>query len=112
MAKKSKKEENEESSKTEYGNILKDPTYQEIGLRLVYTIFFFIVFSIVETIIQVAVVFQFIYLFFRQKPHASVRNFTNKTTAYALNILKYVTMDTNQRPFPFSDSPERLEDLD
>lgn len=82
---------------------------KNLGIRLLYTIFFLIIFSIMETVIQVSIVFQFVYMFFAHKPNDSVRNFTNRATSYVYQILRYVTMNTNERPFPFADLPKELE---
>ncbi len=80
-----------------------------IAIRLMYTIFFLIVFEILKTIIQVCVIFQYVYLLVSKTYNAPVRNFSNKVSVYAYRILRYVTLNENKRPFPFNDFPKEFE---
>ena len=82
---------------------------REIGIRLLYSLLFLIIFAIVETIVQITVLFQFIHLFFIRRENDAVRNATNKLSTYAYKVLRYLTMNEHQRPFPFTDWPEALE---
>jgi len=38
-----------------------------------------------------------------------VRAFSNKASTYAYKVLRYVTMNEEQCPFPFTDWPKALE---
>ena len=82
---------------------------KQIGIRLLYTILFLIILGIVLIIVKLAVVFQFIYLFGTRKPNESVRQFSNKISNYVYRIFRYITMNENQLPFPFTDFPSELE---
>ena len=85
---------------------------KQIGIRLLYTILFLIILVIVLAIVKVVVVFQFIYLFSTRKSNESVRRFSNKISTYGYRIFRYITLNENQRPFPFSDFPPELEPAD
>ena len=82
---------------------------KQIGIRLLYTILFLFILGIVLVIIKLVAVFQFIYLFSTRKPNESVRQFSNKISAYGYRIFRYITLNESMRPFPFSDFPPELE---
>ena len=82
---------------------------KKIVVRLLYTVFFFIVFEILKIIIQVSVLFQYVYLLISKTYNNPVRNFTNKVSIYAYRVLRYVTLNENERPYPFHDYPGELE---
>ncbi len=85
---------------------------KQIAIRFLFTILFLIVFEIVKTIIQVAVIFQYIYLFITKKHSEPVRNFSNKVTTYGYKVLRYVTLNENLKPFPFTEFPKEVDPPD
>ena len=82
---------------------------KKIVIRLLYTAFFLIVFEILKIIIQVSVLFQYVYLLISKKYSNPVRNFTNKVSVYAYRVLRYVTLNENDKPYPFHDFPKEME---
>jgi D-alanyl-lipoteichoic acid acyltransferase DltB (MBOAT superfamily) len=82
---------------------------KKIVVRLLYTVFFFIVFEILKIIIQVSVLFQYVYLLILKTYNNPVRNFTNKVSVYAYKVLRYVTLNENEKPYPFHDFPLEIE---
>ena len=82
---------------------------KQIGIRLLYAILFLVILGIVLFIAKVVVVFQFIYFFATRKSNESVRRFSNNISTYAYRIFRYITLNENQRPFPFTDFPSELE---
>lgn len=85
---------------------------KKIAVRLLYTILFFIVFEIVKIIIQVCVIFQYVYLLISKTYNDPVRNFSNKVSVYGYRVLRYVTLNENKKPFPFSNFPKEIESPD
>jgi predicted membrane protein len=85
---------------------------KQIAIRFLFTILFLIVFEIVKTIIQVAVLFQYIYLFITKKHSEPVRNFSNKVTTYGYKVLRYLTLNENLKPFPFTEFPKEVDPPD
>ena len=83
---------------------------KDILVRLLYAILFLLVFEIIKLIIQITVVFQYIYLFITLSNNDSVRNFSNKLSTYAYDVMRYLTLNKNQRPFPFNDFPPAMEE--
>lgn len=82
---------------------------KNIVIRFLYTIFFLIVFEILKMVIQVTVLFQYIYLFITKTYSTPLRSFSNKVSIYAYRVMRYVTLNENTLPFPFSDFPEEME---
>jgi len=82
---------------------------KKIAIRLLYTILFLIVFVILNIIIKVSVIFQYVYLFISKTYNNPIRNFTNKVSVYAYKVLRYVTLNENEKPYPFKDFPKEFE---
>ena len=83
---------------------------KDILLRMLYTLLYFVVFEIIKLIIQIVVVFQYIFLFITLDFNKPVRAFSNKLATYAYDVIRYLTLNKNLRPFPFNDFPETLEE--
>jgi hypothetical protein len=83
---------------------------KKIAVRLLYTVFFFIIFEILKIIIQVSVLFQYVYLLISKTYSEPVRNFTNKVSIYAYKVLRYVALNENEKPYPFNDFPQEIEE--
>ncbi len=82
---------------------------KKIAFRFLYTIFFVIVLEILKLIIQLCVLFQYVYLFITMGYSNPVRKFSNKVAVYAYRVMRYVALIENPRPFPFSDFPEEID---
>ena len=83
---------------------------KDILQRMLYTLLYFVVFEIIKLIIQIAVVFQYIFLFITLDFNKPVRLFSNKLATYTYDVIRYLTLNKNLRPFPFNDFPEPLEE--
>jgi D-alanyl-lipoteichoic acid acyltransferase DltB (MBOAT superfamily) len=81
----------------------------QIIVRLLYTLLFLIVFSIVHTLINLTTLVQYILLLITKKPNEPVRRFANQLAAYGFRVMRYLTLNDNVRPFPFSEFPRELE---
>lgn len=87
-------------------------TRGQIALRLLITLLFFAVFGILKAIICLTTLFQYVYLFITLQHSEPVRAFTNKVVTYAYRVWRYITLNENRRPFPFTDFPEAMEKSD
>ena len=83
---------------------------KDILIRLLYAILYLLVFEVIKLIIQIIVVFQYIYLFITRSHNDAVRNFSNKLSTYTYDVMRYLTLNKNQRPFPFTDFPPAMEE--
>jgi len=82
---------------------------KQIAIRGFYTILFMFVFEVVKGIIQFTVIFQFIYLFAAGTQSESLRSFCSKLSAYAYRVIRYITLNDNIQPFPFSEIPKEMD---
>jgi len=82
---------------------------KKIAIRLLYTILNFVVLEILKVIIQVTVIFQYVYLFITRTHNEPVRVFSNKIATYAYRVIRYLSLNENTIPFPFSEFPSEIE---
>ncbi len=85
---------------------------KQIAIRFLFSILFVIVFEILKTIIQLTVLFQYIFLFITKKHNEPVRTFSNKVSTYAYKVLRYLTLNENLKPFPFTEFPKEMDSPD
>lgn len=83
---------------------------KNILIRFLYTLLYFVVFEIIKLIVQVAVLFQYIFLLVTIDYNKPVRHISNKLATYTYDVIRYLTLNKNLRPFPFNDFPEPLEE--
>lgn len=81
----------------------------QIGVRLLYTLLFAAIFGILKFLILVTTLFQFVLLFITLKHSEPVRTFANRVVAYGYLVWRYITLNINERPFPFAEFPAELE---
>jgi hypothetical protein len=82
---------------------------KDIAIRFCFSILFLLFFELAKTIVQVAVLFQYIYLFVTKRRSEPVRKFSNKAAVYAYRALRYASLNENMKPFPFSEMPPEME---
>jgi hypothetical protein len=82
---------------------------KDIAIRLLYTIFFIIVLELLKLVVQLIVIFQFVYLLITCSSNEPIRKFGNKAVTYVYRIMRYVTLNENTKPFPFAPFPEEIE---
>ena len=79
-------------------------------LRIVYSLLFAIGISVLETVVTALVGFQLIYtLITKREPPDRVTDAGNRVSAYFYRILRYLTHNETDKPFPFTDFPEAVE---
>lgn len=82
---------------------------KKIAVRFLFTILFVVVLEILKTIVQLTVLVQYVYLFITKKHSEPIRNFGNKVTTYAYRVMRYVCVNENRKPFPFTEFPVVVE---
>jgi hypothetical protein len=80
----------------------------KVAVRLLYTIAYLIIFEILKVVIQISILFQFLYLFLTKRYSDPLRSFSNKVSAYAYRVLRYTTLNENTPPFPLNEFPEDI----
>jgi len=82
----------------------------DVGVRIVYTLLFALILSVLESLIFAVVAYQLVYSLITQRlPGERVQTFANGAVAYFRQILRYVSHNDSVIPFPFSDFPQPLQ---
>lgn len=85
----------------------------ETGLRILLSLLFVLVSSVLEMLLGVIVIFQlFVALVTRRPPSVQLRAFANRIVSYYYKLGRYLTYNESRVPFPFSDFPEVIEESD
>ncbi|MEE2703129.1 MAG: DUF4389 domain-containing protein [Myxococcota bacterium] len=80
------------------------------GLRILYTVLFFVIAQVLETVFSVIVLFELVYtLILEREPSPIVRRFANRVLSYFYRIGRYLSYNDSEIPFPFRDFPEEVE---
>lgn len=85
------------------------PPRGQIAIRFLYTLMYMIIFEILKVMIQVTAVFQFVYLLITRSHSEPLRAFSNKVATYAYKLVRYLTLNDNDRPFPMKEFPPEME---
>ncbi len=80
-----------------------------IAIRLLYTLLYVAIFEVVKTIIFLVIIFEYFLLLITLKHNEPARTFANQVATYGYRLMRYLTLNENQRPFPFSDFPAEIE---
>jgi hypothetical protein len=81
----------------------------KIGIRLIFTLLFLVILSIMHFVIQVLALIQYVILLITRSYSEPLRSFSNKAAAYVYRLIRYITLNDNTRPFPFTDFPAEIE---
>jgi Domain of unknown function (DUF4389) len=81
----------------------------KIGMRLIFTLLFVVILSIMNFIIQVIALIQYVILLLTRSYSEPLRSFSNKAAVYVYRLIRYITLNDNIRPFPFTEFPRAME---
>lgn len=84
-------------------------TRRQVAIRLLYTLLYVAIFEVVKTIILLTTIFEYFFLLITLRHNEPARTFANKTATYGYRLMRYLTLNENQRPFPFSEFPAEIE---
>ena len=76
-------------------------------LRGFFILVFGIIFYFLYILIWLLVIFQFVTKVLTGELNGNLEQFSTKMTSYAMQILNYITYQSEERPFPFSPFPEQ-----
>jgi len=83
---------------------------RDTGIRILLTLLFTLVASVLNTLVGLLVAFSLLWtLVTRQSPHPRLRSLANRIITYQYRINRYITYNSADVPFPFSDLPNSLE---
>lgn len=80
-----------------------------IAIRFLYTLLFMAILEVVKLLIQLTVLFQYVYLFVTRTHSQPAVRFANRLAVYVYRMVRYMGLNEQQRPFPFRDFPEEME---
>lgn len=83
----------------------------KILIRLLYSILFLVVLSIIHFLIQLATIFEYIMLLITLSPSEPVRRVSNQLAVYGYRVMRYLTLNDNVKPFPFTEFPPEMEPM-
>lgn len=81
----------------------------KIGVRLMYTLLFVVILSVMNFIIQMIALVQYVILLLTKNYSEPLRSFSNKAAVYVYRLIRYITLNDNTKPFPFMDFPGEME---
>ena len=85
-------------------------TSEAFWLRLVFMLLSLLLVEIAASVLVFLVVGQFLYRLFNETSHAKILQFSNSLGRFILHSYRFLSYQTDTKPFPFSDWPE-AEDL-
>ncbi len=75
-------------------------------MRILYVILFCIVFSFMDVILAIIALLQSIISVVSGEPNEALKDFGARLGIYIKQIAEFVSFNTDDMPFPFSDWPE------
>jgi ABC-type protease/lipase transport system fused ATPase/permease subunit len=81
----------------------------KIGIRLIFTLIFLVILSVMHFIIQMITLIQYVILLITGSYSEPLRSFSNKAAAYVYRLIRFITLNDNTRPFPFAEFPSEME---
>jgi len=74
--------------------------------RVVFVVLFWIVFYVAQMVVGAVAIAQCVFVLLTDNPNQQLLKFGDSLGKYIHDILRFVTFNTDQRPFPFSDFPK------
>ncbi len=82
-----------------------EPTSMDRGLRGLYIILFLFIGYLLYFLIFALTIFQFIYTLILKQPNTHILKFGQSLGAYAYEIIRFITYNSDKKPFPFDAWP-------
>jgi hypothetical protein len=73
--------------------------------RLLFMLLFGFLYSIAEVVLVTVVVFQFLFVLFTGNKNDKLLDLGGEISNYIYQVLRYLTYNNDERPYPFSDWP-------
>jgi len=86
-------------------NIKENISDSGIWMRLIFMLLFTALFCIVRLLLGAVVVIQFLWVLFSGGKNDKLLSFANQLATYIYQVYRYLSFNTEQRPFPFDDFP-------
>jgi len=86
-------------------DLKKNVTNNNIWMRLLFMVIFAIIFCIIRVILAAVIVVQFLWVLFTSDKNTPLLSFGSQLATYIYQIYRYLSFNTEKRPFPFDDFP-------
>ena len=81
-------------------------TDRRIWVRVLYMVFFWVAFSVSEVLLAIVAIFQAVCALFTGTTNDAMHRFGKNLSAYVAQILEFLTFNSEELAFPFSDWPD------
>lgn len=75
-------------------------------LRFAFMVLFILILSVVSYLIVALVILQFFWALVAGEGNDKLRDFGSSVSRFILQVLRFLTYNTDDKPFPFADWPE------
>lgn len=79
---------------------------ESFWLRSVFMVLFFVVYRIVDILVLLVAISQWFYVLLSGDANQGLRNFAKGLSLYVAQIIDYLSYNTEEKPYPFTDWPE------
>lgn len=77
--------------------------------RLLFILLFTVIYSVVEVVLCLVVVFQFLCVLIVGEKNQRALSLGSSLSSYTYRIFRYLTFNSDERPYPFADWPSDSE---
>lgn len=74
--------------------------------RVIFVALFWVIFYFAQMVVAVVAIAQCVFVLLSSNPNQQLLTFGDSLAKYIHEILRYVTFNTDQQPFPFADFPK------
>lgn len=79
---------------------------ESFWLRSLFMILFFVIYRFVDIVVVLVAISQWLYMLLTGDASASLSRFAGGLGAYVAQIISYLSYNTEEKPFPFTDWPQ------
>ncbi len=80
-------------------------TDMNVWMRLLFMLLFGAIYAVTRFVLIVVVILQFMWVLFTADKNRPLLSFGHQLSTFVYQIYRYLTFNTEHRPFPFSDWP-------
>ncbi|MFQ5538981.1 MAG: DUF4389 domain-containing protein [Candidatus Binatia bacterium] len=83
---------------------------KETAIRILISLLFWVILEVVKAVLGALILFELAFALITKRPPSDrVRQFANRALSYHYRILRYLTYNEPDWPFPFSEFPPQVE---
>ncbi|GLQ30074.1 DUF4389 domain-containing protein [Litoribrevibacter albus] len=80
-------------------------------LRLAFMVLFAVIYRLLDVVLLLLVIAQYLFHLLTDKDNETLRQLGDGISCYYYQIFQYLTYNTEEKPFPFSDWPTTSEEM-